>query len=178
MSFKYIIFDRDGTLIKHKPYMYKPEMVELFPDTIDSLKILKNNDFQFFLHTNQSGVGRGMFSLKDAQKCNDKMIQLIGLGDDIFNKICIAPEYPAIKDGYRKPSVKFGNEIIKEYDVKIQNLIYVGDSIVDIQTGNNLGCRTYGLNTGLFDISKNTNTLDFKCFKNLSTFTNYLITNG
>ena len=34
------------------------------------------------------------------------------------------------------------------------------------------------LNTGLVDISKNTNTLDFKCFENLSTFTNYLIING
>lgn len=175
MSLKYIVFDRDGTLIKHKPYMYKQEMVELFEDTVISLKKLKDNGFQFFLHTNQSGIGRGMFSLKDAESCNNKMIELIGLGSDIFKKICVAPEFPPQKNGYRKPSVKFGKEIMNEFDIKIQNLIYVGDSIVDIKTGNNLGCRTYGLNTGLVDISKNTNTLDFKCFKNLLTFTNYLI---
>ena len=175
MSLKYIVFDRDGTLIKHKPYMYKQEMVELFEDTVISLKKLKDNGFQFFLHTNQSGIGRGMFSLKDAKSCNNKMIELIGLGSDIFKKICVAPEFPPQKNGYRKPSIKFGKEIMNEFDIKIQNLIYVGDSIVDIKTGNNLGCRTYGLNTGLVDISKNTNTLDFKCFKNLLTFTNYLI---
>lgn len=173
---KYIVFDRDGTLIKHKPYMFKPEMVELFDDTIESLKLLKKNGFDFFLHTNQSGVGRGFFKLEDAIKCNNEMIQMIGLGTDLFKKICVAPEFPSTKNGYRKPSTRFGKEIMKDFEINIDNLFYVGDSISDIQTGINLGCHSFGINTGLVNIFKeNKLNLHVKIFSSLTDFTNYII---
>tara|TARA_B100000780_G_C20869523_1_gene345834 strand:+ start:55 stop:594 length:540 start_codon:yes stop_codon:yes gene_type:complete len=178
MRSKYIVFDRDGTLIKHKPYMYQPQMVELFSDTIDSLVKLKNHGYQFFLHTNQSGIGRGMFSLKDAQKCNERMIKLIGLGSNIFKKICIAPEYPPTNNGYRKPSRRFGNDIMNEFKIKTEDLIYVGDSLVDIETGNNLGCKTYALNTGLVNILEKSKCIyKFNHFESLNDLTSYLISN-
>ena len=35
------------------------------------------------------------------------MLELIGLGDDIFDEICVAQDYLSVKDSYRKPSKKF-----------------------------------------------------------------------
>ena len=35
---KYIVFDRDGTLIKHIPYLFEPNKVELLPTVKESLK--------------------------------------------------------------------------------------------------------------------------------------------
>ena len=43
MNLKYIVFDRDGTLIKHIPYLHKVEDVKLFDDTIKSIQLLKKN---------------------------------------------------------------------------------------------------------------------------------------
>ena len=103
MDSGYIVFDRDGTLIKHIPYLHNPEEVELFSDTIKSIKLLKKNNFKFFLHTNQSGVSRKIFKSSDVIFCNKKLLNLINLGDDLFEEICVAEDYPAKKNSYRKP---------------------------------------------------------------------------
>ena len=58
---KYIVFDRDGTLIKHIPYLSSPSQVELFGDTIKSINLLVENRVKLFLHTNQSGISRKYF---------------------------------------------------------------------------------------------------------------------
>ena len=40
MKIKHVILDRDGTLIKYIPYLFKKEKVELIPGTIEAIKIL------------------------------------------------------------------------------------------------------------------------------------------
>jgi D-glycero-D-manno-heptose 1,7-bisphosphate phosphatase len=177
-NYKFLVFDRDGTLIKHKPYMFKENDVELLPHVKEGLKILKYFGFKFFLHTNQSGIARGYFKLEDARKCNNKMLELIGLGDNLFEKICIASDFPPSKNSYRKPSPKFGQEIIDQFSMDQSSLCYIGDSISDLETAINLNCIPFGLNTGEFDLIfkiKNTKLRDTKVFKNFKELTNYLI---
>ena len=84
---KYIVFDRDGTLIKHIPYLFEPNKVELLPTVKESLKLLKSNGFNFLLHTNQSGISRNFFKLKDVIACNNRLIEMIGLRKNIFYEI-------------------------------------------------------------------------------------------
>ena len=40
MKGRYVVFDRDGTLIKHIPYLFKADQLELFNDTISSIKLV------------------------------------------------------------------------------------------------------------------------------------------
>lgn len=149
---KYIVFDRDGTLIKHVPYLYEKEKVKLLPYAKEIIEIFKSKKYKLFLHTNQSGVGRGFFNIDDCIRCNNKMIELIGMGDDIFEEICIATDYPPNKLTYRKPSIRFGLEIIKKYKISNSDLYYVGDAITDIETANKLQCNSIGVRTGEFDL--------------------------
>ena len=105
MKIEHVILDRDGTLIKYIPYLFEKEKVELIPGTIEATNILIKKNIKIYLHTNQSGVGRGYFRISDAVDCNNKMIELIGLGPKIFfEEICIAPDFPPSKVSYRKPS--------------------------------------------------------------------------
>lgn len=151
---KYIIFDRDGTLIKHVPYLFEKDKVELLPHVIELIKIFKSNNYKLFLHTNQSGIGREYFSLNDCIKCNNQMIELIGMGKDVFDRICIAPDFPPNDITYRKPSIKFGKEIIDKYKICSSDLYYIGDAISDIETANNLKCNSFGVRTGEFDLKE------------------------
>ena len=151
---KYIIFDRDGTLIKHIPYLFDKDKVELLPNVIKLIKTFKSKNYKLFLHTNQSGIARGYFSLNDCINCNNKMIELIGMGKDIFEEICIAPDFPANKITYRKPSVKFGLEILNKYQISNSDLYYIGDALSDIETANNLNCKSFGVRTGEFDLKE------------------------
>ena len=165
---KYIVFDRDGTLIKHIPYLFEPNKVELLPTVKESLELLKSNGFKFFLHTNQSGVSRKYFNKSDVDMCNNKLLSLVGEGRNLFEEICIAMDYPAKKITYRKPSPKFGIEIMRKYKINKENLFYVGDSLSDLETAQNIGCKCFGVNTGLIDLTiQNKQSLKFDISKNL-----------
>jgi len=145
---KCIVFDRDGTLIKYVPYLKDPEQVELLPFVKEAIWAFKNKGYNLFLHTNQSSISKGLFSIEDVKLCNNRLIELLDLEFDIFNEICIAEDYDDIT-GYRKPSTKFGNEILQKYLINPENLVYIGDSILDIQTGLNLNCNVFGVKTGI-----------------------------
>ena len=178
MHLKYVVFDRDGTLIKHIPYLYNPSQVELFGDTIKSINLLIENRVKLFLHTNQSGISRKYFKIEDAISCNNKLIELLGMGENIFEEICIAEDYPPRKDTYRKPSPKFGLEIIDKYNINKNNLFYVGDSTSDLETALNIGCKCFGVNTGLVDLkSSNENKIRFDISENLFEVVNKIIEN-
>ena len=72
---RYIIFDRDGTLIEHKKYLHNPEDVKLINGSRDIILSFLKEGYLLFLHTNQSGVGRGYFKIEDVKRCNEKMIR-------------------------------------------------------------------------------------------------------
>ena len=151
---KIVILDRDGTLIEHKPYLSKPSDVVLLPGVKKGMLLLLEKNIKIYIHTNQSGINRGFFSLLDVQKCNDALIDLLGIGPGSIEEICIAPETPAEKSLFRKPSPNFGKKILQEQDFRKENLYYIGDSICDIMTAYNIGCRGVGVNTGLKDLNK------------------------
>ena len=48
MGNKFIVFDRDGTLIKHKPYLFESKELELLPYVFEGLTILKNAGYKLF----------------------------------------------------------------------------------------------------------------------------------
>ena len=73
-------------------------------------------------------------------------------GDNIFEMICIASDYPPIESSYRKPSPLFGLDLVKKYKIDIDQIFYVGDSISDLMTAKNLGCKAYGVENGGFDL--------------------------
>ena len=60
-----VFLDRDGTLIEDKDYLHRPEEVVIFPGAIEALKRLQEVGFLLIMVTNQSGIGRGYFTLQD-----------------------------------------------------------------------------------------------------------------
>lgn len=148
----YVVLDRDGTLIRHIPYLCDPANVQLLPTVIDGLGKLVKSGCKLFLHTNQSGIGRGYFSLDDAIACNNEMLRQISLGKDIFEDVCVCPETPEQDISCRKPSPKYGLEIIAKYATCKNNIWYVGDNVSDLLTAKNIGCMGVGVNTGGHDL--------------------------
>lgn len=148
----YVVLDRDGTLIRHIPYLGDPDQVQLLPTVVDGLANLVKSGRKLFLHTNQSGIGRGCFSLSDAIACNDEMLRQICLGKELFEDVCICPELPDQDVSYRKPSPKYGLEIIEKYTTYTSNICYIGDNVTDLLTANNIGCMGIGVNTGVHDL--------------------------
>jgi D-glycero-D-manno-heptose 1,7-bisphosphate phosphatase len=147
-----VFLDRDGTLIRHLPYLCDPALVELLPTVPEGLRLLREADCRLFLHTNQSGIGRGYFSRAQAEHCNAAMLRQIGLGDDLFEDTCICPETPDQPQQYRKPSPRYGLEILRRHAIEPRRAVYIGDNTSDLLTARNVGCQGVGVNTGMHDL--------------------------
>ena len=150
---KAIVFDRDGTLIHHEHYLYDYKKVKVFKDVSHVLKSLKKRGALIFMHTNQSIVSRGIAGIDEVKKCNTELIRQINLGSDIFEDICIATDIISNENNYRKPSTRFGKEILNNYNIDKKNLYYIGDNFCDLETAHNLRCQGIGLNTGTGNLS-------------------------
>ena len=148
---KALFLDRDGTLILDKDYLCDPEGVELIPGVIDALKTARDLGYLLFLFTNQSGIGRGLFTIEDAHACNQRMLDLLGLGDDIFTAICTAPESPEQPSEYRKPSPRFILEMRAKHSLDPDQCWMVGDRQSDLDAGLNGNIHAAALCTGKYD---------------------------
>ena len=140
-SSKALFLDRDGTLIVHRPYLSNPAEVELLPGVGEVLARAIKDGFLLFLFTNQSGVGRGLFSMRDVEACNERLFELLRLPRPGFTEVCVAPESPHEPSRYRKPSPNFVLEMITKYHLSSHDSWMIGDSMSDVHAGLNAGIR-------------------------------------
>jgi len=144
---KAILLDRDGTLIEDKNYAFKIEDLEILPGVIEGLKILQK-EYIFVIVTNQSGIGRGYYTLEDFHNFNNYLIELLNRENIKILKTYYCPHLREDKCECRKPKTKFIDEIIKDFNVNIKESWMMGDHPSDIQFGMNAGCGTVFLTTG------------------------------
>jgi D-glycero-D-manno-heptose 1,7-bisphosphate phosphatase len=103
------------------------------------LKKLAGAGFKLFIVSNQSGVGRGYFTMADVEKVNEKLrADLEGIR---FEKIYIAPEKPEDPSRGRKPSPQFLFDARDEFGVDLAESFMIGDKLIDLECGWNAGVK-------------------------------------
>lgn len=137
-----VFFDRDGTLIEHVAYLSDPGRVVLLPGVRETAARLQAAAVRMFLFTNQSGVGRGLFTMAEVEAVNQRMIELLGLGPEPFAGICVPTEAPGAPSRYRKPSPRYILETLALHGIPAAAAWMVGDSPVDWEAGLAAGVRT------------------------------------
>ncbi len=148
---KALFLDRDGTIIHDRDYLFDPAGVELIPGAADALRRARELGYQLFLFTNQSGIGRGLYTLADTQRCNARMEELLALPAPAFAGICIAPEAPDQPSLYRKPSPRFILEMIAQHRLDPAECWMIGDRESDLDAGLAAGIRSAAVCSGKYD---------------------------
>ena len=136
-----VFLDRDGTLIVEKNYLHRPEEVEIFPGAGAALKRLANAGFKLVIVTNQSGIGRGYYTLADAERVNARLRADLARDGVCFEKIYIAPEAPGQPSRGRKPSPQFLFDARDELGLNLAESFMVGDKLIDLECGWNAGVK-------------------------------------
>jgi D-glycero-D-manno-heptose 1,7-bisphosphate phosphatase len=136
-----VFLDRDGTMIAEKNYLHRPEDVEIFPATPIGLKKLGDAGFKLFIVSNQSGVGRGYFTMADVDKVNQFMCGELAREGIRFEKIYIAPEAPDQPSRARKPSPQFLYDARDEFNLDLSQSFLIGDKVIDLECGWNAGVK-------------------------------------
>ncbi len=174
-----LFLDRDGTLILDKHYLADPAGVELIPGAAAALARARALGYLLFIVTNQSGIGRGLYTLDDVHRCNVRMDELLLQAapelahpstpvlspaeskienqkskipaHPIFAGICIAPEAPEQPSLYRKPSPRYILEMIAQHGLDPAQCYMVGDRTSDIQSGLDAHINAVAVCTGKHD---------------------------
>jgi D-glycero-D-manno-heptose 1,7-bisphosphate phosphatase len=136
-----IFLDRDGTIIEEKNYLHLPEQVVIFPGAGAALKRLQDAGFRLVIVSNQSGVGRGYFTLADVEAVNRHLCDELGRVGVRFDKIYFAPEAPDAPSRGRKPSPQFLFDARDELGVDLAQSYMVGDKLIDLECGWNAGVK-------------------------------------
>lgn len=136
-----VFLDRDGTLIVEKNYLHRPEEVEVFSGAGAALKRLANAGFKLIVVTNQSGIGRGYFTLADAERVNDRVASEFAKDGVRFEKTYIAPESPDQPSRGRKPSPQFLFDARDKFNLNLAESFMVGDKLIDLECGWNAGVK-------------------------------------
>jgi D-glycero-D-manno-heptose 1,7-bisphosphate phosphatase len=136
-----VFLDRDGTLIAEINYLRRPEDVVILPATPVGLKRLGAAGFKLFIVSNQSGVGRGYFTLADVERVNEHLCRELSRAGVRFEKIYIAPEPPDQPGRGRKPSPQFLFDARDEFDLDLSQSFMIGDKVSDLECGWNAGVQ-------------------------------------
>jgi D-glycero-D-manno-heptose 1,7-bisphosphate phosphatase len=136
-----VFLDRDGTVIAEKHYLCRAEDVELLPGAGPALKRLQDAGYRLILVTNQSGIGRGYFTLAQAGAVNDHLARLLARDGVRLAKIYLAPEAPDQPSRGRKPSPQFLFDARDEFALDLAGSYMIGDKLIDLECGWNAGVK-------------------------------------
>jgi D-glycero-D-manno-heptose 1,7-bisphosphate phosphatase len=145
---RYILLDRDGTINYERQYLSHPDEVELLPQTGAGLRMLVEAGYGLVVLTNQSPIGRGMFSEERLAQIHRRLAELLQNEGVKLDGIYYCPHTPEDYCKCRKPLPGLVWQAARELGFEPQNCIVIGDKPCDIDLGRNIHARTILVRTG------------------------------
>jgi D-glycero-D-manno-heptose 1,7-bisphosphate phosphatase len=154
-----IFLDRDGVLIQDIHLLTRREQVRIFSYASSAVQRLKDAGFFVVVVTNQTVIARGLASECDIEYLHNWIQEkLVADGGSGIDKFYYCPHHPnATVLRYRhicecrKPSPGMIFQAAQELDIDLERSWLVGDRISDIVAGQNAGCKTILVETGMHE---------------------------
>lgn len=146
---KLIILDRDG-VINHDSDLYikSPDEWKPIPGSLDAIARLNQWGYRVVVATNQSGIGRGLFEMDTLNAIHDKMARAVAQAGGRIDAVFYCPHTNADKCGCRKPKSGLFEEIASRYNVELEGVPAIGDSLRDLQAAESVGAQPMLVLTG------------------------------
>ncbi|WMM23903.1 HAD-IIIA family hydrolase [Tissierella sp. MB52-C2] len=145
---KVAFLDRDGTIIEdYEDKLWSSITEPVFINgSIDAIKAIRQKGYEIIIITNQYLINEKIITLHQYEEITDKFIRkLLDDGIEILgifycphskeeNCNCMKP-----KDGMIKMALE------KHPEIDLENSFIAGDSLCDVQLGERLGIKTFGI---------------------------------
>jgi len=142
-TIKLVVLDRDGVINKDFPdYVKSPEEWFPIPGSLEAIAKLKKHGLKIAVATNQSGIGRGYYSLETLDAIHQKMLrELKKVGGEI-DQIFFCPHTPEDNCECRKPKPGLLEQAAKKFNCKPHEMIMIGDATRDMLAAKNFGVKS------------------------------------
>ncbi|WP_341678146.1 D-glycero-beta-D-manno-heptose 1,7-bisphosphate 7-phosphatase [Niveibacterium sp. SC-1] len=146
---KLIVLDRDG-VINHDSaqFIKSPEEWKPIPGSLEAIARLNQAGWRVALATNQSGVGRGLFDMDTLNAIHEKMVRALAAVGGRIDAIFFCPHAADSTCNCRKPRAGMLEDISLRFNVDMNGVPTVGDSLRDLEAGMLVGCKPYLVLTG------------------------------
>lgn len=142
---KTVFIDRDGTLIEEVNFLSRIEDLRFFPWTIEAVRLLKENGFLVIVITNQSGIGRKIFTESAMHEIHEKIQEEL---TEKLDEFYFCPHLPDEGCLCRKPNLGMIETARTHFEIDLENSWMIGDKAIDIETGFNAKIKTALVLTG------------------------------
>ena len=137
-----VFLDRDGTLNYDPGYLKIAADLKLLAGVGPALARLKKVGAKLVVVTNQSGVGRGILTLKDLEAIHARLQGLLEQEDVALDAIYFCPHHPDDGCRCRKPNVGMVERAVSELQLDFRRFYLIGDHVRDIQLAHRVGAKS------------------------------------
>ncbi|MBQ7626918.1 MAG: D-glycero-beta-D-manno-heptose 1,7-bisphosphate 7-phosphatase [Rhodocyclaceae bacterium] len=146
---KLIILDRDGVINHESEHFIKtPEEWRPLAGAPEAIALLTQWGWHVVVATNQSGIGRGLFSMDMLNAINDRMVKTIAQAGGRIDAIFYCPHAQEADCACRKPKPGLMLDIADRFGVDLAEVPVVGDSLRDLQAAKAAGAKPWLVLTG------------------------------
>ncbi len=136
-----VFLDRDGTLNYDPGYLKIAADLKLLTGVGPALARLRRAGARLVVVTNQSGVGRGIITLKDLEAIHARLQGLLEQQDAALDAIYFCPHHPNDGCHCRKPNIGMVERAVSELQVDLRRSYLIGDHARDIQLAHRVGAK-------------------------------------
>ena len=174
---KLIILDRDGVINEDSDdYIKSPDEWIPIAGSLEAVGTLSQNGFKVIIITNQSGIGRKIFSIEMLNAIHKKMSINLAQYGGVIDGIFFCPCAPEENCNCRKPKSGLYNEVSDRLQISLENVFCVGDKITDIQAAQNARAKPILVKTGNENDDSGNIPKNIPIYDDLLSFVNKIIT--
>lgn len=144
-----VILDRDGVINEDSDdYIKSPAEWHPIPGSLEAIARLNQAGYRVVVASNQSGVGRGLFSMETLMAIHEKMQRQLALVGGEIEAIFFCPHTPEDNCLCRKPKPGLLEDIATRLNIDLTDVPAIGDSLRDLEAARAVGARPILVRTG------------------------------
>ncbi len=141
---KALFLDRDGVINRSVPktqYLTRVEEFEFLPETFETLRKLRDEGYDFYVITNQAGIGRGQTTHQEMEVLHQHLKDEFEREGLLLKGLYMCPHRDEDLCGCRKPKPGLLVEAIRQHGLDPADVVFVGDRETDMQAADAAGVR-------------------------------------
>ena len=136
---KALFLDRDGVVNVDVGYAHRPEQIEFMPNIFDIARAAHAAGDLIIIITNQSGIGRGLYSEADFHALMTWMCERFATEDAPITAYYFCPHRPEDGCACRKPRPAMILQAAKDWNIDLAHSRLIGDKESDMEAGRAAG---------------------------------------
>lgn len=144
-----VLLDRDGVINQDSDaYIKSPDEWHAIPGSLEAIARLHRAGFRVVVVSNQSGVGRGLFSASTLEAVNARMRREVEAAGGTIDGVYCCPHRPDAGCDCRKPAPGLLRQIERDFGLSLRGAPFIGDKLADLDAAQAVGARPILVSTG------------------------------